>query len=168
MARRFDAGPIIVSAGALLLLASLFLDWYGPVDAWDAFELADVLLAVLALAALVVAAGLLAPELAYVDRRWLPAVAVAATVIVIAELVSPPAFIDADRETGVWLAFAAALVMLLGTALSLGRISLAVAVEGRDLRRRVAAVDNRQETTETAAVVAAAAPDDDEAAPRTP
>jgi hypothetical protein len=42
--------------------------------------------------------------------------------------------------------------MLAGAVLSLSRVSLAVAVEGRDARRRVAVVDNRQDTTDTAAI----------------
>ena len=39
MTRRLEAGPILVTLGALLLLASLFLDWYEPgISAWEAFE----------------------------------------------------------------------------------------------------------------------------------
>ena len=104
MTRRFEIGPIIVAAGALVLLVSLFLDWFGDLTAWGAFELADILLAALAVAALVAAVGLLAPELSYVDGRWLPALAVAATVLVVAELISPPPFVgEADPQTGAWL-----------------------------------------------------------------
>jgi hypothetical protein len=46
--------------------------------------------------------------------------------------------------------------MLAGAVLTLGRISFAVSVEGRDLRERVAVLDHRQDTTETAAL-----PEDD-------
>ena len=55
--RRFDIGPLIVAVGSLVLLVSLFLDWYGDQTAWGAFEVADVLMAALAVAALVAAAG---------------------------------------------------------------------------------------------------------------
>ena len=44
--------------------------------------------------------------------------------------------------------------MAIGAILSLGRVSFAVAVEGRDRRQRVAAVDHRPPTTEPGAPVA--------------
>jgi hypothetical protein len=155
MNRRFEIGPILMGIGALVLLVSLFLDWYGGATAWDAFEVVDVLLAVLALLALVGSAGLVAPELAYLDRRWMPALVLAVAVLVAAEILSPPPAVDElDADVGAWLAFGAALVMLGGALLSLGRVSFSVAVEGRDTRHRVAAVDHRQPTTETGAVVA--------------
>ena len=38
MTRRIEAGPVLVGLGALVLLISLFLDWYQPaLTAWDAF-----------------------------------------------------------------------------------------------------------------------------------
>ena len=49
MTRRIEAGPVLVGLGAVVLLISLFLDWYQPgVTAWDAFEVLDLLLAALA------------------------------------------------------------------------------------------------------------------------
>jgi hypothetical protein len=156
MTRRFEVGPILVALGAALLLVSLFLDWYGPLNAWEAFEVVEVLLAGLALAALVVAAGQLVPDLGWGERRWLPMIVVAVAVLVAAELVDPPPAAGAEElEQGAWLAFAAALVMLAGAVLSFGRISFAVAFEGRDARERVAVLDHRQDTTETAAVESA-------------
>ena len=44
--------------------------------------------------------------------------------------------------------------MVIGAVLSLTKVSFAVAVEGRDRRRRVAAVDHRPPPTETGAPVA--------------
>jgi hypothetical protein len=153
MTRRFEIGPILAAAGALVLLVSLFLDWYGSVTAWGAFEIADILLAVLAVGALIAAAGILAPELSYVEGRWLPALAVAAIVLVVTELISPPGVLaQADLQTGAWLALAAALVMLVGALLSIGKVSFSVAIEGRETKRRVPAVDHRQDTTEGAAI----------------
>jgi hypothetical protein len=161
MTRRFEIGPILAAAGALVLLVSLFLDWYGPVTAWGAFEIADILLAALAVGALIAAAGILAPELSYVEGRWLPALAVAATVLVAAELISPPGAVGAaELQTGAWLALAAALVTLVGALLSIGKVSFSVAVEGRETKRRVAAVDHRQDTTESSAVTPEPEPDD--------
>jgi hypothetical protein len=153
MTRRFEVGPILVALGAVALLVSLFMEWYGPLSAWDAFEVVEVLLTVLAFAALVVAVGMLVPDIEMLERRWLPPIVFAVAVLVAAELVNPPPAAAEDTlGDGAWLAFGAALVMLAGTVLSFGRISLAVAVEGRDVRERVAVVDHRQDTTETAAI----------------
>lgn len=159
MNRRFEIGPILLGTGALLLLVSLFLDWYAGFNAWSAFEVVDVLLAVLAVVGLVAAAGLVAPELGYIDRRWLPALVFAVVALVSAEILSPPPAVgEADPDTGAWIAFGAAVLMFAGGLLSLGRVSFSVEVEGRDVRHRVAAVDHRQPTTETGAVVAPVPP----------
>jgi hypothetical protein len=153
MTRRFEVGPILVALGAALLLVSLFLDWYGPLNAWEAFEVVDVLLACLAVAALIVAVGQLVPDLGWGERRWLPAIVAAVAVLVAAELIDPPPAAGSEAlEQGAWLAFAGALVMLSGALLSVGRISFAVAIEGRELRQHVAVLDHRQDTTETSVV----------------
>jgi hypothetical protein len=152
MTRRFQVGPILFALGAIVLLVSLFLDWYGPLIAWEAFEFVDVLLAALALAGLLAAAGTVAPDVAYIDARWLPAIAIAAALLIAASLDPPPAAAGESASTGAWIAFAASLLMVLGGVLSLGRLSLAVSLEGRETRERVSVVDHRQDTTETAAV----------------
>lgn len=154
MTRRFDIGPVLVALGAIVLLVGLFLRWYGDLNAWDAFELTDVLLAALAVAALVAAVGLLAPEAELLDRRVLPWLAGAAFVITAAELINPPPSAGGQPlGLGAWLSFAAAVAMVVGSGLTFGRVSFAVAVEGRDRRRRVAAVDHRPPPTETGAPV---------------
>jgi hypothetical protein len=151
--RRFDIGPVLVALGALVLLVGLFLDWYGGLNAWNSFELADVVLAVLAVTALAAAAGLLA-DTELLDRRALPWLAGATFVLVAAELINPPPGAGGQAlGLGAWLCFAAAVAMVAGTVLIFGRVSLAVAVEGRDRRRRVAAVDHRPPPTETGAPV---------------
>ena len=157
MTRRIEAGPVLVGLGALLLLISLFLDWYQPaVTAWEAFEVLDLLLAVLAIAALVAAVGAIRPEATVLERHWLPAIVAAITVVVVAQILDPPPVAaGADPDTGAWLALGAAIVMCIGTLLTLGRVSFALTVEGRDTRRRVSAVDHRADgptTTEGPAV----------------
>lgn len=157
MTRRIEAGPVLVGLGALVLLISLFLDWYQPaVTAWEAFEVLDLLLAALGIAALVAAVGAIRPEATVVERHWLPAIVAAITIIVVAQLLDPPpALVDGDPDTGAWLALGAAIVMCIGTLLTLGRVSFALTVEGRDTRRRVAAVDHRADdptTTEGPAI----------------
>jgi hypothetical protein len=148
MTRRFELGPLLAALGALLLLVALFLAWYGALTAWDAFELTDLLLAALAVGGLVVAAAALAPEVFDVDARWLPWLAGAAFVVVAAQLIDPPPIaVGRERHEGAWLALAGTLLMVAGTVLTLGRVSFAVAVEGRERRRRVAAVDHRPPPT---------------------
>ena len=165
--RRIEIGPLIVAAGSLVVLVSLFLDWYGDQTAWAAFEVTDVLLAALAVLALAAATGLVAPELAYVDRRWLPAAVLAVAVIVSAEILSPPPSVGgADPQPGAWIGFGAALVMLAGAVLSLGRVSFSVAIEDRE-PQRVAAVDHRPPTTETGPAVERPAADPATAGPDT-
>ncbi len=150
MTRRIEAGPVLVALGALVVLVSLFLDWYQPaVTAWEAFEVLDLLLAALALAALAAAVGAIRPEATVIERRWLPAIVVVAQI-----LDPPPDAAGSDPDTGAWLALGAAAVMCIGTLLTLGRVSFALTVEGRDTRRRVSAVDTRTDpiTTEGPAV----------------
>jgi hypothetical protein len=153
MTRRFEAGPILVAIGAIILVVSLFLDWYGSLTAWDAFEVVEVLLAVLGATALAIAIGELVPDIELGDRRWLPAIVLGVAVVVAAEIVNPPpAAGGQDPASGAWIAFGAAIVMFLGTVLTFGRVRFAVSVEGRQVRERVPVVDNRQDTTETEAV----------------
>jgi hypothetical protein len=155
MMRRFEVGPILVALGAIVLLVSLFLDWYDSQTAWAVFEVVEVLLVALAVTALVVAVAQLAPDLDYAERRWLPPVVLGAALLVVAEIIDPPpAAAGADPETGAWLAFGAVFAMIVGTVLTFGRVRLAVSVQGRPTRERVPVVDHRQDTTETAAVTA--------------
>ena len=52
--RGLSAGPILLAIGAAALLVSLFLNWFKPeLTAWTAFEIVDLLLALIALAAFV-------------------------------------------------------------------------------------------------------------------
>jgi hypothetical protein len=149
MTRRLEVGPLLVALGGALLLVSLFLDWFeGGITAWEAFEVWDVVLGLLGGAAVAVAVALVLPELGAVDRRWFAPLVGAVVIVVASQIINPPpAATGQDPETGSWLALAAALLMLLGAVLTLGRVSFAVTVEGRDTRRRVAAVDARDPTT---------------------
>jgi hypothetical protein len=163
MTRRLEAGPLLVTLGALLLLVSLFLSWYsGEITAWEAFEVWDLVLFVLALAAIAAGLGLTTQDTGLVDRRFVPAAVTAVVVIVASQIIDPPpAATGQDADTGAWLALGAALVMCAGAVLTFGRVHLAFEVEGRDARRHVAAVDARgpkDETTESEPVVPAVRP----------
>ena len=156
MTRKFEVGPILVVLGALGLLVSLFLVWYPEaLSAWTVFEALDLLLAALALVAAGAALGLLAPDSALVDGRWVTPAALISFVIVASQILDPPpAVTGASPEEGAWIALASTVVMCLGALLTFGRVSFAIAVDSRDVRRRVAAVDaRRDETAEGAPVV---------------
>jgi hypothetical protein len=137
---RFDAGTGLVALGAVMLLVSLFVDWFRPGgDAWAVFEWVDVFLAGCALAAI----AALVPRYAGLARA-LPPIAFAALAVVAVQVIDlPPAARGAERATGAWLALAATALMSAGAALSLARISVTVDVRGRERRRRAAAVDAR-------------------------
>jgi hypothetical protein len=154
MTRRLDAGPLLVTLGALLLLVSLFLSWFtGEIAAWEAFEVWDLVLFVLALGAIAAGLGLTAQAADLVDRRFLPAAVAVVAVIVASQIIDPPpAAAGQDPDIGAWLALGAAFVMCLGAVLTFGRVHLALTVEGRDQRRHVSAVDARgpqEQTTDS-------------------
>jgi hypothetical protein len=162
LTRRFDIGPFVLALAALVLLVSLFLPWVDltgssladhSVNAWRLFEITDLLLAALAIAAVVAAAGLVLPDFDLVERRWVPWIVGIAFVLVANQLIEPDNGVG-SRGTGAWMAFAATIVMIIGAVLSLTKVSVAVGVEGRDRRRRVATVDHRPPPTETGAPVA--------------
>ncbi len=132
---RIDAGPLIAIPGALLLLASLFIDWYElDLDGWKVFEVLDLLLAAIALACLMAAAerlGVAIPGARAVSRAF-TALGVLALVIVVSQAINhPPAAVGQDADTGLWLALGGAALLALGALLSTTRVSLAVNVEGR-------------------------------------
>jgi len=145
MSRRLEAGPLLATLGAVLLLVSLFLSWFtGEVTAWQAFEVWDVVLFMLALAAIAVGLGLATQEVDLVDRRFLPVAVTAVAVIVASQIIDPPpAAIGQDPDLGAWLALGAALLMCAGAVLTFGRVHLALTVERRDQRRHVSVVDAR-------------------------
>jgi len=136
MTARLDAGRLLIGLGAVALLVSLFLDWYGEpgafgegVSAWTAFEIVDIVLAALAL-------GVLASVIrdAFPDSPAPPltagianAFAVAALLLVVVSLIDePPAVFGADREAGAWVALGAVVAMALGAFLSTARISVTI------------------------------------------
>ena len=164
MTRRLEAGPLLVTLGALLLLVSLFLNWFtGEVTAWEAFEVWDLVLFVLALGSIAAGLGLTAQDIDMVDRRFLPAAVAAVAVIVASQIIDPPpAATGQDADTGAWLALGSALLMCAGAVLTFGRVHLAVTVEGREPPQHVSAVDARGAQDPTTDNVPAVSPADRE------
>jgi hypothetical protein len=144
---RFDAGTGLVAIGAVLLLVSLFIDWYRPGgDAWAVFESIDLLLAGAAISALLA----MAPRLGDGGLgRAVPIISAAAFVVVAIQLIDPPPVVsDADLRTGAWLALAGTAIMAAGSLLGAASISVTVDVRGRERRRRAAAIDAREGPSE--------------------
>ncbi len=126
---RIDGGGLLAAAGAVLLLVSLFLDWYEPgVTAWTVFEALDLVLAAAAVTVLAFAARSFSRS--PVGERAAAAAAVVAFVVVVSQLLDkPPAALEQGIEIGAWLALAGAALMLVGTLMSRAGMSLAVVVE---------------------------------------
>jgi hypothetical protein len=151
---RFDAGTGLVALGAVLLLVSLFVDWFDPSgDAWAVFEFVDILLAAAAVVCLVA----VVPRYGALQRA-VPVIAFAALFVVLVQIVDAPPGARNDRiEAGAWLALAATALMAAGATLSAASISVTVDVRGRDRRRRTAAIDAREREQREEAAAAAAA-----------
>jgi hypothetical protein len=136
--RRISIGPLIGLVGALLLLVSLFLDWWDEVTAFTGFEVLDLVLAGLALAAilsLAEAAGARLPSATAIGSALALPLGLLALLIVASQLVNdPPAVAGGERghATGIWLALAGALLMVGGSLLSVARISLALDLDRRE------------------------------------
>jgi hypothetical protein len=138
---RFDVGTGLVALGAVLLLVSLFVDWFDPSgDAWAVFELTDLVLVGCAICGLVA----VVPRYSGLARA-IPVIAFAALAIVAVQLVDPPPAARGDGlDSGAWLALAATAVMAVGATMSAASISVTVAVRGRERGRRSAAIDARE------------------------
>jgi hypothetical protein len=138
---RFDVGTGLVALGAVLLLVSLFVDWFDPSgDAWAVFELTDLALVGCAICGLVA----VLPRYSAVARA-MPVIAYSALAIVAVQLIDPPPAARGDAlEAGAWLALAATAVMAAGATMSAASISVTVDVRGRERRRRSAAIDARE------------------------
>jgi hypothetical protein len=143
MTERFDGGHLIAAVGAVALLVSLFLDWYGPgelglgsaITAWTAFEITDLLLALIAIAALLGMAALTIPSAPLPEQpgNAPPILGAAAFILVALNLIDvPPAAQGASLETGAWVALGGAALMLIGGVLAVTRVSLVVSLTPRE------------------------------------
>ncbi len=153
MRERFDAGTGLVAVGAVLLLVSLFIDWYDPGgDAWATFEALDLVLAGAAVCGLLA----VAPRFGSGGLgRALPLISAIAFIVVAIQLVDPPPVVaDSDLASGAWLALGGTALMAAGALLGAASISVTVDVRGRERRRRAAAIDARESAAEAAEATA--------------
>jgi len=108
----------IAGAGGIALLASMFLHWYEPATAWEAFSLLDVVLAVLALAPLALVALQATRESPSLPVAFSVLTVVAgalASLLILYRIVDQPGPNDlVDVQLGAWLGLLAALVTTTG------------------------------------------------------
>jgi glycerol uptake facilitator-like aquaporin len=134
--RRLRAGEWIAALSGALLLASLFVHWYhrGPVacialagvkcpspegfSAWEAFSVIDVALALVALFALalwVITASQPTAAIAIAMDALVTLLGIVATIVVIVRLANLPDLgPHVGRTTGIYLALAGALGIVIG------------------------------------------------------
>jgi hypothetical protein len=146
-ARRIEIGPLAVLAGSLLLLVSLFLDWYelqpdAGFTAFTVFEFLDLVFATLAIVAGAGALGRLlrgtgdGPGERALDQVA-PGIAIAALILVLSQVFNhPPAAVGDDALSGQWLALGGAALMTAGAVLDAARISFALNVSPRERSTR--------------------------------
>jgi hypothetical protein len=125
-------GPFVAAVGAVLLIVSLFLDWYDTFTGFTVFEFLDLLLLLLALVAIAALAAGLGLLRMPVSPGVSLVVAVFALLVVFSQIVNhPPAANGLEKELGIWLALSGAALMVAGAVLGYAHISLAVETRPR-------------------------------------
>jgi hypothetical protein len=133
-------GPLVAAVGAVVLIVSLFLDWYEGFTGFTTFEFLDLLLFLLALSVIAaLAAGLV------LGRAVLPpgaalGVALFALFLVVSQVINDPPLVigpGRDKDIGIWIGLSGSALMVAGAVLGFARISLAV-----ETRPRVASADD--------------------------
>jgi hypothetical protein len=123
-------GPLIAATGALLLIVSLFLEWYEDLTGFTVFEFLDLLLVGLALVTLAALAAVLGLLRTRISPSVPLVVGTIALLVVLSQIVNDPPAVAGpngrEQDTGIWLALAGAALMVAGAVLSTARIAIAV------------------------------------------
>jgi hypothetical protein len=120
--RRLRDGEWIAGAGGLALLAAMFLHWYGAgpfeVTAWQAFDVLDVVLALLALVPLGLAftqATRTSPSIPVAFSVLTMLVGTLAALLILYRILNQPGPNDlVEVQAGAWLGFVAAALIAAG------------------------------------------------------
>jgi uncharacterized membrane protein HdeD (DUF308 family) len=119
--RRLRVGEWVTGASGLALLVALFLPWYEHLSAWEAFSVLDLILALLALAALsvpIVTAAHRAPALPLAFESLTALFGILCLLLVLIRALNLPG--DAHgREWGLWFALAAVLGIVAGALIAM-------------------------------------------------
>jgi hypothetical protein len=118
--RRLRIGELVLAAAGGLLLASLFLPWYGAADgtltAYQSLALLDVVLALIALSALSllpITAAQRVPAVPIAPEALVPLAGIVAVILVLFRVLWLPDAAD-GREWALWLALAGAAGIVVG------------------------------------------------------
>jgi hypothetical protein len=125
--RRLRVGEWIVGAAGVALFVSLFLDWYSVkgaksgLAAWDAFDVTDVMLCVVALSAIALAAVTLlqqTPAIPVAMASIITLLAVVGLGLVVYRAIDAPAD-HLSTSTGLWVALVSSAAILAGSVLAI-------------------------------------------------
>jgi hypothetical protein len=145
--RKIPVGPLIATIGAVILIVSLFLDWYDGVTGWTIYEIVDLVLTALAVWTIFSMAAEMEVLERFADPRTTLAAAVVAFVIVVIQIINDPPAVAGrdgpDQDIGIWLALAGSALMVAGALVATTRISLAV--EARGGEERTAPLDESEQ-----------------------
>ena len=123
-------GPVVAAIGAVMLVVSLFLDWYEvDLEGFTVYEFLDLLLVLMALATIASLAGGLGVIRAAPSPGVSLAVALFTVFVVLSQVLNDPPAVangEADKQIGIWLALGGAALMVAGSVLAYARISLRV------------------------------------------
>jgi hypothetical protein len=136
--RRVRIGELVAGAAGVVLLASMFLDWYsvtpellvGGVDkpasgvnAWGAFSIVDLLLALVALLGIALAASQVVgrgPALPVALAVVTTTIALAGSLLLLYRIINQPGPNEViSVDAGAWIGLAAGVAVFLGAWLSL-------------------------------------------------
>lgn len=139
-------GPLVAAIGAVLLIVSLFLDWYeADLEAFTVYEVLDLLLVLMAVATIASLAGGLGVIRAAPSPGVSLAVALFTVFVVLSQVLNDPPAVangEAGKEIGIWLALAGAALMVAGSVLAYAHISVAI-----ETRARATAPNDNEDAT---------------------
>ena len=113
-----DNAPLIAAGGGLLLLISLFLSWGADFSAWESFDIADILLALIALLGIAVGVGAFTGNA--INPPGGPGPAVYTSGLIAFSIVAFLILEAEDRQFGLFLALIGTVGLIIG-GLQMGR-----------------------------------------------
>lgn len=106
---KISVGEMIAVGSGLVLIIALLLDWFGTLTAWQAFDLVDFILTLIALSAIAIALGAAAGADLGLPRAAIAGLGAVALVIALTFL-----FEGEDRGIGLFLGLLAAIGLTYG------------------------------------------------------